>query len=259
MVNSTKICKVLSLEMIFLSDQEKKYSIFRINHLIRNLNKKKKGMKHLSEQKKKVIEQIAFYKEILQKLEQYEGDIHYGNEHNEPIFTEREIFYISMILGMRHCYERMKQLSKIHFTDHEKLHKDLQNWLHRVLELDPTLFEGYNQLNHFYNRIVLFSSTVETMRKPLSYEGLNEYQLWIQNLVNSFALLHDYESWRILNFSNDKWMRCCPAPCYCYIDDMEEIMYRIICGNVFFNQHRHQTPPDIYWWNKADSSFSQDN
>jgi len=79
MVNSTKICKVLSLEMIFLSDQEKKYSIFRINHLIRNLNKKKKGMKHLSEQKKKVIEQIAFYEGIIEKLQQYEGDIHYGN------------------------------------------------------------------------------------------------------------------------------------------------------------------------------------
>jgi len=36
-------------------------------------------MKLLSEQKKKVIEQIAFYEGIIEKLQQYEGDIHYGN------------------------------------------------------------------------------------------------------------------------------------------------------------------------------------
>lgn len=237
--------------------------MFRIKHLLRNLNKKKKGMKRLSEQKTKVINQIAFYEGILQKLQQYEGDIHYGNEHNEPIFTEQEIFYISMILGMRHCYERMKQLSELRFTEHEKLHKDLQKWLRRVLELDPTLFDDFLKLNRFYNRIVQFSSTVDSMKTALPDEGLNEYQIWIQNLVNSFALLRDYESWRPENrFALEEFGPfCCQGRgrCDCHIDDMEEIMYRIICGNVFFNQHRHQTPPQSYWRNKAVSSFSCDN
>jgi hypothetical protein len=249
--------------MMFLNIQEKKYSIFRIKHLLRNLNKKKKCMKRISEQKKKVIEQIAFYEGILEKLQQYEGDVHYGNENNEPIFTEKEIFYISIILGMRGHYETLKQLSELPFTKHEIIHKDLQKWLRRVLKLDPTLFDDYQQLNLLYNQIVLISSTVELMRTPFLYGGLNEYQIWIQNLVNSFALLRDYESWRPENrFAlKESSPFCCQGRgcCDCHIDDMEEIMYRIICGNVFFNRHRHHTPPQSYWWNKAVSSFSCDN
>lgn len=251
--------------MIFLSSQNNKYLIFRIRHLLRNLNKKNRSLKRRpSEQKKKVIEQIAFYKGILEKLRQYEGDVHYGNENNEPIFTEPEIFYISMILRMRGCYERMKQLSELRFTEHEKLHKDLQKWLRRILELDPTLFEDYQHLNQLYNRIYLIDRTVELMINPLVYEDfkdnyINPYQIWIQNLVDSLALLHDYESWRRNNFHNDKWMGCCQAPCYCYIDEIQMKMYRIICANVFFNRHRHQTPPCSYWCNKAGSCFLCDN
>ena len=248
--------------MIFFNREEKNYLEFRIKHLLRKLNKKKRSLKRISEQKKKVIEQIAFYEGILEKLQQYEGDVHYGNENNKPIFTEKEIFYISMIFGMRGHYETLKQLSEHRFTELEKIHKYLQTLLCRVLELDPTLFDYYLELNQCcYDRIYLIDKTVEFMINPLVYEDfkdnyINQYQIWIQNLVNSFALLHDYESWRPNNFHNDKWMRCCPAPCYCYIDDIEKKMYRIIDDNVFFNRHRHQTPPPIYWSNKAGSSFS---
>jgi hypothetical protein len=242
--------------MIFLNPNNNKYLISRIKYLLRNLNKKKKGMKRrLSEQKKKVMEQIAFYKEVLQKLQQYEGDVPYGNENNEPIFTEDEIFYISMILGMRGCYERIKQLSELRFKECEKLHTGLQNWLRRVIELDPKLFMDYQQLNQLYNRIVPISSTVESMRIPFLYCGLNEYQIWIQNLINSFALLRDYESWRPENrFAlEESGPLCCPGRgrCDCYIDETEEIMYLIICGNVFFNRHLHQTPSQDYWRSRS--------
>lgn len=244
--------------MTFLSSQDRLYSIFRINHLRRNLNKKKKCMKRISEEKKKVIEQIAFYEGVLEKLQQYEGDVHYGNENNEPIFTEPEIFYISIILGMRHCYERMKQLSELPFTEDEKLHKDLQKWLCRILELDPTLFDDYLDLNRFNYWIYPFSSTVESMRTNLPDYGLNQYQIWIRNIFKSFELLRDYENWRPKNFHNDKWMGCCQAPCTCHIEKIEDMMYRIICRNVFFNDYRHvhQTPLWSYWFNKAVSSFS---
>ena len=170
MVNSIKNSNIYILKMTFLNIQDRLYSIFRINHLLRNLNKNKKSLKHLSEQKTKVINKIAFYKGILKKLIQYDGE-------NDPIFTEPEIFYISMILGMRHCYERMKQLSELRFTEDEKLHKDLQKWLCRILELDPTLFDDYLELNRFYYWIYPFSSTVESMRTNLPDYGLNQYQI----------------------------------------------------------------------------------
>ncbi len=172
-----------------------------------------------------------------------------------------------MILGMRSCYERMKQLSELRFTEHEKLHKDLQTFLCRVLKLDPTLFADYQQLNQLYNRIYPIDRTVAFMINPVVYEDLkdnnyiNPYQIWIQNLVNSLALLHDYESWR-LEWTRDIYKKknncSCLAPCYCYIDNMEEIMYKMICRNVFFNNyhHVHQIPPWSYWFNKAGSSFS---
>jgi hypothetical protein len=263
MVNSINIFVYLHLEMIFLYSQDKRYSIFRIKHLLRNLYKTKSSLKRLSEQKTKVINQISFYEGILQKLQQYEGDVHYGNEDNEPIFTEQEIFYISMILGMRGCYERMKQLSELRFTEREKLHTELQKWLRRVIELDSTLFADYQLLNRRDNRIVPISSTVDSIISlpPILYDGLNEYQIWIQNLIKSFALLHDYESWRVENSDNDKWIDCCPAQCTCYIEDVEERIYKIICRNVFFNhyQHQHATPSREYWFNKAGSSFSSDN
>jgi hypothetical protein len=253
--------------MIFLNIQDKNFARFRIQYWIRQLNKKKKGMKrHLSKQKTKLINRITFYKQVLQKLQQYEGDVPYGNENNEPVFTEDEIFYISMILGMRGCYERMKQLSEIRFTEDEKLHADLQKLLRRVLELDLTLFVNYQNLNWFNNRIDLISSSVESMIKPLLYEcfnddGLNKYQIWIKNLFSSFELLCDYERWRRENFHNNKWMLCCPAQCTCYIEKVEKMIYTIICRNVFFDhyEHRHHPPPRSYWFNKADSSFRRDN
>ena len=243
--------------MTFLSSQDRRlYSIFRIKHLIRNLNNKKKSMKRLSEQKTKVINQIAFYKGILQKLVQYDGE-------NDPIFTEPEIFYISMILGMRHCYERMKQLSELRFTEDEKLHKDLQKWLCRILELDPTLFDDYLELNRFYYWIYPFSSTVESMRTNLPDYGLNQYQIWIRNIFKSFELLHNFESWRPENrFARKNSFRpeeegCCQGRgyCDCHVENTEEIMYRIICGNVFFNKHRHLPPPQNYWWYYSGTSF----
>lgn len=246
---------------LFFNSEKKNYLKFRIKYLLRKLNTKKKSLKRLLEQKKKVIEQITFYEGIIEKLQQYEGDVYYGNENNEPIFTEPEIFYISMILGMHYRYQRMKQLSKLRFTEHEKLHKDLQTFLCRVLKLDLTLFADYEQLNRFYNQIYLIDRTVKFMINPEVYEDsndnyINPYQIWIQNLVNSFELLLDYESWRRNNFPNNKWMGCCQAPCHCYIDDIEDKMYQMICRNVFFNTRRHQMPPSIYWSNKAFSSFS---
>jgi L-rhamnose mutarotase len=240
--------------MIFLNIQDKHFVLFRIKRFIESLHRKKKVLKRHSEEYKKVINQIAFYRRISQKIQQCQGAVEYS------LFTEEnenEIFYISMILGMRGHYQTLKKLSELRFTEYEKLHTDLQKWLRRVLEFDPTLFADYQQLNQLYNRIVPISSTVALMRTPFLYGGLNEYQIWIQNLIDSFALLRDYESWRPNNFHNDKWMRCCPAPCTCYIEDIEEKMYRIICGNVFFNnyQHRHETPPWSYWSNKAGFFF----
>lgn len=246
--------------MTFLNIQDKQFVLFRNKRFIESLNRKKKILKRHSEEYKKVINQIAFYRRISQKIQQCQGAVEYS------LFTEEnenEIFYISMILGMRGRYQTLKKLSELHFTEHEKIHNDLQNLLRRVLELDPTLFDDYLKLNRFYNRIFPFSSTVDSMRTELPDDGLNEYQIWIQNLVNSFALLRDYESWRPENrFALENFGPfCCQGRgrCDCHIDDMEEIMYRIICGNVFFNRHRHQTPPQSYWWNKAVSSFSHDN
>jgi len=235
--------------MIFLNIQDRRYSIFRIKHLLRNLDKKKKGMKRLSEQKTKVINKIAFYEGILQKLQQYEGDVHYGNENNEPIFTEPEIFYISMILGMRGCYERMKQLSELRFTKHEKLHNQLQIWVRRVLQLDPKLFDDYTNLNQLNNRINMISSTIETMRVPFLYFSRNEYNTWFQNLLNSFALLDDYQRWRPLNFAKQSGVHCCQGRgrCDCHVTDIENRMYRIISANVFFDIRKYTPGLKNYW------------
>ena len=242
--------------MIFLYSQDKRYSIFRIKHLLRNLNKKKSSLKRLSEQKTKVINQISLYEGILQKLQQYEGDVHYGNEDNEPIFTEQEIFYISMILCMRHCYERMKQLSKRIFNEEsEKLHIDIQNWLCRVLQLDPTLFDDYLKLNRWNYQIVPIEGTVAEMRTMHAPEHFrNQYQIWVSNLNTSFLLLDDYTIWRQtelrrMSTSNSPSISFCdcPAMCFCKVDDMKELMYKIICLHVFFQTGRHEPPASGYW------------
>ena len=256
MVNSIKIFVYLHLEMIFLNIQDKQFVLFRIKRFIESLHRKKKVLKRHSEEYKKVINQIAFYRRISQKIQQCQGAVEYS------LFTEEnknEIFYISIILGMRSHYQTLKKLSELSFTEYEKLHTDLQKWLRRVLELDPTLFADYQQLNQLYNRIVPISSTVALMRTPFLYGGLNEYQIWIQNLVNSFALLRDYESWRPENrFALEEFGPfCCQGRgrCDCHVENTEEIMYRIICGNVFFNKHRHLPPPQNYWWYYSGTSF----
>lgn len=242
--------------MIFLNIQDKKFVLFRIKRFIESLHRKKKVPKQSLEQKKKVINQIEFYRRIRQKLQQCQGAVEYS------LFTEEnenEIFYISMILGMRGRYQTLKKLSELIFTEQEKLHTDLQKWLRRVLELDPTLFADYQQLNKLDNRIVPISSTVALMRTPFLYGDLNEYQIWIQNLFNSFSLLKDFESWRPeKRFALEKIRpRCCEGRgrCDCHVEETEEIMYRIIIRNVFFNHHLHQTPPQIDWWHKSVSSF----
>ena len=237
--------------MIFVNIQDKQFVLFRIKHLLRNLNKKKKSLKRLSEQKKKVINQIAFYEEILEKLQQYEGDIHYRNEENELVFTEDEIFYISMILGMCGCYERMKQFSERSFDEkYQKLHIDLQKWLRRVLKLDPTLFADFEKLKMWNYQIDLINSTVTemgTMHAPEHF--LNQYQIWVSNLFTSFSLLDDYTIWRQNElrrmFTSDSPLisYCgCPAICFCKVDDTEEQMYIIICLNVFFQRYLHKQP-----------------
>ena len=240
--------------MTFLSSQDKQSVLFRLQSLIRKLNKKKKGLKHLSEQKKKIIEQIAFYEGIHQNLQQCQEDV-----------DEKTEFYITILLEIRGRYRSLKKISELRFTKDEKLHADLQKWLRRILELDPTLFDDFWEMNSHRIRICPFSTSV---KKELSFDSGDTvdlakdlYRIWIRNLLNSFELLRDYENWRPKNFHNDKWMGCCQAPCTCHIEKIEDMMYRIICRNVFFNHYRHvhQTPLWSYWFNKAVSSFSHDN
>ena len=262
MVNSIKILIYLHLEMIFLNIQDKQFVLFRIERFLESLHRKKKVLKRHSEQYKKVINQITFYKVIQQKLQQCQGDVEYS------LFTEEnenEFFYISMILCMRGHYRTLKSLCELRFTEDEKLHIELQKWLRRVIELDPTLFNDFWEMNSSHTRICPFSKSVDEELSFDSDDTVNLvkdlYRIWIQNLLNSFELLRDYESWRRKNFNNDKWIDCCQAQCNCYIERVEERLYRIICYNVFFDHylHRHETPPRSYWFNKADSSFSRDN
>ena len=240
----------------FLNIQDKQFVLFRLKRFLESLHRKKKVLKRHSEQYKIVINQITFYNVIQQKLQQCQGAVEYS------LFTEEnenEIFYISMILGMRGHYRTMKSLCELRFTECEKLHTDLQKWLRRVLELDPALFADYQRLNQLYNRIVPISSTVDSMTTPFLYGGLNEYQIWIRNLIDSLALLRDYESWRPENrFELEEFSpRCCQGRgrCDCHVDNTEKMMYLIISANVFFNRNRHQTPPQSYWWYKSGTSF----
>lgn len=161
MVNSINIFVYLHLEMIFLNSQDEQFVLFRIKRFLESLHRKKKVLKRHSEQYEKVINQITFYRRIRQKLRQCQGAVEYSLFADE---NENEIFYISMILGMRGHYRTLKSLSELRFTEYEKLHTELQKWLRRVLELDHTLFAGYQLLNKLYKRIVPISSTVVSMR-----------------------------------------------------------------------------------------------
>ena len=68
---------------------------------------------------------------------------------------------------------------------------------------------------------------------------LCSYITWFQNLLNSFALLDDYQIWRPLNYAKQSGVYCYPGRgrCACHVDEMKNIMYRIISANVFFNIH----------------------
>jgi hypothetical protein len=235
--------------MTFLNLNEQ-FVRFRLQSLIRKLNEEKRCLKRLLEKKTKLINKIAFYEGILEKLQQCQEDV-----------DEKTEFYITILLEVRGRYRSLKKLSELHFTEDEKLHADLQKLLRRVLELDPTLYDHFWEMNSHFIRICPFSTSVD---EELSFDSGDTvdlakdlYRIWIRNLFNSFELLRDYESWRPKNFHNDKLMGCCRAPCTCYIEKVEERMYRIICRNVFFNhyQHRHETPPWSYWSNKAGFFF----
>ena len=136
MVNSINIFVYLHLEMIFLKIQDKNFVLCQIKYRIRQLNKKKKGMKRrLSEQKTKVIKQISFCEGILQRINECQGAVEYS------FFTDEndiEFFYISMILDMRGHYQTLKSLCEIEFTEHEKLHAGY--WWSRAVGLNPSSF-----------------------------------------------------------------------------------------------------------------------
>jgi hypothetical protein len=150
----------------------------------------------------------------------------------------------------------MKKLSqRIFDKESEKLHIDLQNWLRRVLQLDPTLFDDYWKLNRWNYQIVPLEGTVAEMRNMHAPEHfLNQYQIWLFNLKTSFSLLDDYTIWRQTELrrmftSNSPLISYCrcPAKCFCKVDDMKELMYNIICLHVFFQTGRHEPPASGYW------------
>ena len=246
--------------MIFLNIKDKQFVLFRIKKLLEYFNRKKKVLRDI-EEKKKIINQITFYKQIQQKLQQCQGDVEYSLFTND---NDIEIFYISMILGMRGHYRTLKSLCEIGFTEDEKLHADLQRLLRRVLELDPTLYDYYYDIYSRYVHIVKLSTSVSNEMEQMSVchgRVTDElYKVWTENIYSSLALLSDYESWRPENlFALEKISpHCCQGRghCYCHVDNIEEILYRLICANVFFNEYLHvHTPPHGYWWGKSSSSF----
>jgi hypothetical protein len=209
-----------------------KYLSNRIKYVLRKLQKQKKK---LQKQKKKnpLSKKILFYEGILDKIEESTGD-----------FTDEEVFYITILLKIRGVYSEMKELSERHFDVDDNLQKELQVLLQRVLKLDPTLYDYFWKIHHYSRPISPISGTVESqlnLRRFFDYD--NVYAIWISNILTSFRLLEDHRRWRPANFHNDKWMDCCPAPCTCYINEVEEFVYKAICRNIFFNPHRFHPPP----------------
>jgi hypothetical protein len=217
------------------------YLRFRIKHFIRKLQEKKKKLRDPTK-KNPLSDKILFYQGILDKIEESTGDIEYS------IFTDEEVFYITILLKIRGVYSEMKELSERHFDVEDKLQEELLVLLQRVLELDPTLYGYFWKIHHYSRPISLISGTVESqlnLRRFSDYD--NVYAIWISNILTSFRLLEDHQRWRPANFHNDKWMDCCQARCTCYVDEVEERVYKDICRNIFFNPHRFHPPPMKFW------------
>ena len=230
--------------MIFLNIQDKQYMISRINFLIRQLNKKKKVLKRHLKQKTKVIEQIAFYKGILQKLQQCQGDVDY--DEIRLTFTEKEEFYMTILLEIRGSNQNLKHLSKCDFDPAEEFqkehHKKLQGLLRRILELDPTLFDYFWEMNSHRIRINQLSKTVELLFKSDVEVDLSIhlYRIWIHNTIASFSLLNDYQSWRQENCHAQQYTNCgCPSDwCRCRVDRMKFTILNEVYRNVFFIEQK---------------------
>jgi len=193
--------------------------------------------RRLSEQKKKVMEQIAFYEGILEKLQQCQGDVHY--DENRPTFTNEEVFYITILLEIRGSYQNLKHLSKCDFDTEDKfqkeLHKKLQGLLHQILQLDRTLFDYFWEMNSHLIWIKQLSKTVELLFNPDVEVDLSKYlyRIWIHNTIASFSLLDDYQRWRQENY----YTNCggCPADwCTCRVDRMNITILNNVYKNVFF-------------------------
>jgi len=233
------------------SSNDAQYLRFRIKCVIRNLQKKKKKLRDPTK-KNPLSDKILFYQGILDKIEESTGDIEYS------IFTDEEVFYITILLKIRGVYSEMKELSERHFDVEDKLQEELHVLLQRVLELDPTLYSYFWKIHHYSRRI---SPILGTVKLQLNLDGIvdedavqykvsvseNMYSNWISNIPTALRLLEDHRRWRPANFHNDKWMGCCQAPCTCYIDEVEERVYKDICRNIFFNPHRFHPPPMKFW------------
>jgi hypothetical protein len=234
---------------VFILD-DTQYLRFRIKHVIRKLQEKKKKLRDPTK-KNPLSDKILFYQGILDKIEESTGDIEYS------IFTDEEVFYITILLKIRGVYSEMKELSERHFDVEDKLQGELNVLLKRVLELDPTLYSYFLKIHHSSRPI---SPILGTVKSQLNLDGIvdensvsensvseNIYSIWISNIFTSFRLLEDHWRWRPANFNNDKWMGCCKAPCNCYINEVEERVYKDICRNIFFNPHRFHPPPMKFW------------
>lgn len=231
---------------VFISN-DTRYLRFRIKHVIRKLQEKKKKLRDPTK-KNPLSDKILFYQGILDKIEESTGDIEYS------IFTDEEVFYITILLKIRGVYSEMKELSERHFDVEDKLQGELNVLLKRVLELDPTLYSYFWKIHQYSRRI---SPILGTVKSQLNLDGIvdedtvsvskNMYSIWISNILTSLMLLEDHRRWRPANFNNDKWMGCCQAPCTCYIDEVEERVYKDICRNIFFNPHRFHPPPMKFW------------
>ena len=222
--------------------EKKKYLVFRIKYVIRQLQK---NMKKRSDSKKK----INFYNGILDKIEKSTGDVEY------KIFTEEEVFYITILLKIRGVYSKLKELSERQFNVEDKLQKELQLLLKRILVLDPTLYEYFLKIDNDYSTSIYpISKSVELQLKTeFKLNQFNHYdkiiEIWISNIFVAFELLDDYPRWRQIEeyvFKDEKLgPPCCTGQgrCYCYADEVEKLIYRNINENIFFNSQYFPPPP----------------
>ena len=230
--------------MIFLNIQDKQFVLFRIKRFIESLHRKKKVLKRHSEEYKKVINQIAFYRRIRQKLEQCQGAVDY--DEIRLTFTDKEEFYMTILLEIRGSYQNLKHLSKCDFDPEDEfqkeIHKKLQGLLRQILELDPTLFDYFWEMNSHRIRINQLSKTVKLLFKSDVEVDLSIhlYRIWIHNTIASFSLLNDYQSWRQENYHAKQYSNCgCPSDlCRCRVDRMKFTILNEVYRNVFFIEQK---------------------